>query len=98
DLEITLAGLATLGFDRGAAALDAVVSNALGRIAEHALDTHRVPLHGAERAGEIAQAVVTGTGAHDTHHGRGPTRRAEMGDLEPRHCVFAAEFKLSRVR
>src|SRR5207247_8307853 len=58
DLEIALAGLTTLGLDRGAAALDAVVRNALGRIAEDTLDTHRVPLHATERAGQVAQAMV----------------------------------------
>src|SRR5207237_8400407 len=87
DLEITMAGIATLGLDRGAAALDAIVTNALGRIAEDALDTHRVPSRVAERAGQITQAVVRGAAAHDTHHGRGTTRRAEMGDLEPAECT-----------
>src|SRR5712692_2666437 len=85
DLEIPMAGIATLGLDRGAAALDAIVRNALGSIAENALDTDRVPLRVAEGAGQIAQAVVVGrgAGAHDAHHGRGTTRRAEVGDLEP---------------
>src|SRR5881296_3949337 len=77
-----MAGLATLGLDRGASALNAIVSNALGGIAEDALDTHRVPLRAAERAGQIAQAVVRAD-AHDANHGRGTTRRAEMGDVEP---------------
>src|SRR2546426_3321041 len=82
-----MTGIATLGLDRGAAALDAIVTNALGRIAEDALDTHRVPARVAERAGQIAQAVVRGAAAHDAHHGRGTTRRAEMGDLEPAECT-----------
>src|SRR5205807_2620455 len=77
-----MTGIATLGLDRGAAALDAIVSDALCRIAEDALDTHRMPLGVAERAGQIAQALVRAA-AHDTHHGRGTTRRAEMGDIEP---------------
>src|SRR5205823_11679594 len=83
DLEITMAGIATLGLDRGAAALNAIIRNTLGRIAEHALDTHRVPLQVAKRASQIAQAGVRGAGAHHTHHGRGTTRRAEMRGLEP---------------
>src|SRR5436309_14642142 len=77
-----MAGLATLGLDRGASALDAIVSDALCRIAEDALDTHRVPSRVAERAGQIAQALVRAA-AHDTHHGRGTTRWAEMSDVEP---------------
>src|SRR2546428_13001351 len=81
-----MTGIATLGLDRGAAALDAIVTNALGRIAEDALDTHRMPLGVAERAGQVAQAVVRAD-AHDAHHGRGTTRRAEMGDLEPAECT-----------
>src|SRR5438093_4603878 len=43
DLEISMAGIASLGLDRGIdriiGAIDAIVSNALGRIAEDALDT-----------------------------------------------------------
>src|SRR2546425_9513826 len=54
----------------------------LGGIAEDALDPHRVPLRAAERAGQIAQAVVRAD-AHDAHHGRGTTRWAEMRDVEP---------------
>src|SRR2546426_282817 len=100
-----MTGIAPLGLDRGAAALDAIVSDALCRIAEDALDTHRVPLRVAERAGQIAQAVVRAA-AHDTHHGRGTTRWAEMGDVEPaegtgperRDPVFAAAFELLRLR
>src|SRR5207245_6170270 len=81
-LEVTMTGIAPLGLDRGAAALDAIVSDALCRIAEDALDTHRVPSRVAERAGQIAQALVRAA-AHDTHHGRGTTRWAEMRDVEP---------------
>src|SRR5437588_3450942 len=51
DLEIAMAGIASLGLDCVAAALNAVVRNALGGIAEDTLDTHRVPLRVAERAG-----------------------------------------------